>query len=91
MRLRQPNGDCSYGYIEIDKNSKNTIMTLTQDLQVTPTQTVKFEITGHILPDGTYQGNVLYKVDSEIETKYWVGNNPQIESEGESIRALINE
>lgn len=66
-------------------------MTLTQDLQVTPTHSVKFEITGYILPDGTYQGETLYKLDSDIENKYWLGANPQVDSEIEKSRVLINE
>jgi hypothetical protein len=51
-------------------------MTLRQDIQMSHNTTAKFEITGAMNADGTYQGKTLYKIDADEESKYWLGPNP---------------
>jgi hypothetical protein len=38
---------------------------------------VKFEITGSVLENGEFDGTVLYKVDTDLDDKYWIGKNPE--------------
>lgn len=66
-------------------------MTLNQEITISKNSTSKFEITGSLNPDGSYDGSALYKIDGYLETKYWLGPDPNSQSsQNPTMRALVS-
>ena len=66
-------------------------MKLSLELQATAGgECIKYDVIGSVLPDQSFDGNVLYQIDSSPDTKYWIGKDLRSCGDTELIRGLVN-